>query len=96
MRGVLGTTRFCQVEPSAKQGKQQQRLSYSAPTVDGDTTTTTTSPGGPTRGASARKISGTRTTSDDPYASATRNGPCPCGSGKKFKRCHGDPTNRDA
>jgi uncharacterized protein len=20
-----------------------------------------------------------------------RNGPCPCGSGKKFKRCHGAP-----
>ena len=28
---------------------------------------------------------------DDPYATATRNDPCPCGSGKKFKRCHGDP-----
>jgi preprotein translocase subunit SecA len=23
-----------------------------------------------------------------------RNAPCPCGSGKKFKRCHGDPRNR--
>jgi preprotein translocase subunit SecA len=23
----------------------------------------------------------------------TRNGPCPCGSGKKYKRCHGDPRN---
>lgn len=21
-----------------------------------------------------------------------RNNPCPCGSGKKFKKCHGDPT----
>ena len=25
-----------------------------------------------------------------------RNGPCPCGSGKKFKRCHGDPKNTEA
>ncbi len=26
---------------------------------------------------------------DDPYATAKRNDPCPCGSGKKFKNCHG-------
>ena len=25
----------------------------------------------------------------DPYAGVARNAPCPCGSGKKFKRCHG-------
>ncbi|TDD81229.1 preprotein translocase subunit SecA [Actinomadura rubrisoli] len=31
---------------------------------------------------------------DDPYAGANRNDPCPCGSGKKFKRCHGDPRNK--
>ncbi|WP_455550615.1 SEC-C metal-binding domain-containing protein [Actinomadura geliboluensis] len=24
-----------------------------------------------------------------------RNDPCPCGSGKKFKRCHGDPRNKN-
>ncbi len=26
---------------------------------------------------------------DDPYADVGRNDPCPCGSGKKFKKCHG-------
>ena len=26
-----------------------------------------------------------------PYAGVTRNAPCPCGSGKKFKMCHGRP-----
>ena len=26
---------------------------------------------------------------NDPYANAKRNDPCPCGSGKKFKNCHG-------
>ncbi|GAA3759827.1 preprotein translocase subunit SecA [Spinactinospora alkalitolerans] len=31
---------------------------------------------------------------DDDYANTPRNAPCPCGSGKKFKRCHGDPKNR--
>ena len=28
------------------------------------------------------------------YADVPRNAPCPCGSGKKFKRCHGDPRMR--
>ena len=27
--------------------------------------------------------------SDDPYANVGRNDPCPCGSGLKFKKCHG-------
>jgi preprotein translocase subunit SecA len=26
----------------------------------------------------------------------SRNAPCPCGSGKKYKRCHGDPRNRSS
>jgi preprotein translocase subunit SecA len=25
------------------------------------------------------------------YAGTPRNAPCPCGSGKKYKKCHGDP-----
>jgi len=31
--------------------------------------------------------------SADPYANIGRNDPCPCGSGRKYKRCHGDPAN---
>ncbi|MDT0332127.1 preprotein translocase subunit SecA [Nocardiopsis lambiniae] len=31
---------------------------------------------------------------NDEYAGASRNAPCPCGSGKKFKKCHGDPAVR--
>ncbi|MFI6574404.1 preprotein translocase subunit SecA [Nocardiopsis sp. NPDC050513] len=27
----------------------------------------------------------------DEYAGTARNSPCPCGSGKKFKKCHGAP-----
>ncbi|WP_182885547.1 preprotein translocase subunit SecA [Microbispora sp. H10885] len=30
------------------------------------------------------------------YGDVERNAPCPCGSGKKFKRCHGDPRNQQA
>ncbi|GAA4222011.1 preprotein translocase subunit SecA [Streptosporangium album] len=29
----------------------------------------------------------------DAYGNVERNAPCPCGSGKKYKRCHGDPKN---
>ena len=28
-------------------------------------------------------------TAENPYAGTGRNEPCPCGSGKKFKHCHG-------
>ena len=33
----------------------------------------------------------TPTTEKDIYAGVGRNDPCPCGSGKKFKKCHGRP-----
>jgi len=28
------------------------------------------------------------------FANVSRNAPCPCGSGRKFKRCHGAPDAR--
>jgi preprotein translocase subunit SecA len=31
------------------------------------------------------------TAEDDPFAGVGRNSLCPCGSGQKFKRCHGAP-----
>ncbi|HEX7738864.1 MAG TPA: preprotein translocase subunit SecA [Marmoricola sp.] len=51
-----------------------QNLSYSAPGEDGDA-----------------EVSGstTVTNADDPYAGVGRNAKCPCGSGKKYKQCHG-------
>jgi preprotein translocase subunit SecA len=29
------------------------------------------------------------------FGDVPRNAPCPCGSGRKYKRCHGDPRNRE-
>ncbi len=59
-------------------------LSYSAPSLDG----------GSARGAQQKP--GTRGASKTATVSATatqsRNSPCECGSGKKFKHCHGRPT----
>ncbi len=58
---------------------QPQRLSYSAPSVDG-----------------AGGVTQLEESKEDIYTGATRNQPCPCGSGRKFKRCHGDPSARAA
>jgi preprotein translocase subunit SecA len=52
-----------------------QHLSYSAPDEQGEQAV---------KAAPASKA-------DDPYANVGRNELCPCGSGKKFKQCHGRP-----
>ncbi len=55
--------------------KAPQNLTYSAPTEDGEV-----------------EVKGTTATNaDDPFATAGRNDLCPCGSGKKYKKCHGAP-----
>ena len=46
--------------------------------------TTDSAPSVPSKPATYRKAD-----SSDPYANVGRNDPCPCGSGKKFKNCHG-------
>jgi preprotein translocase subunit SecA len=58
--------------------QRQGSLSYSAPSDD----------------ASGRAQHSTGSASGADYANVGRNAPCPCGSGKKFKQCHGDPRNR--
>jgi preprotein translocase subunit SecA len=53
-----------------------ENLTYSAPSEDGEAEV---------------KGSTTATNADDPFATAGRNDLCPCGSGKKYKKCHGAP-----
>ena len=55
--------------------KQPQHLAYSAPDEGGEAEVVGAVPG----------------TEDDPFAGAGRNADCPCGSGKKYKKCHGAP-----
>jgi len=62
--------------------KRPANLSYSAPTVDGE--------GGVTRSSGPSTGGG----STPGFANVSRNSPCPCGSGRKFKRCHGAPDAR--
>jgi preprotein translocase subunit SecA len=69
--------------------QRPREVQYSAPTVDGE--------GGVSRtiasGGRAAVGSGA-TPAGDGYDAVKRNDPCPCGSGKRYKRCHGDPRNR--
>jgi preprotein translocase subunit SecA len=58
--------------------RPQRDLSYSAPSEDGS--------------GRAQHISALA--GDAQFAGVGRNAPCPCGSGRKFKMCHGDPRNR--
>lgn len=37
----------------------------------------------------SKKVATVTKDKNDPYANVGRNDPCPCGSGKKFKKCHG-------
>ena len=56
------------------------QLQYSAPNAEGGVSTS---------GGSVDPLTG-QVTSGGP----SRNQPCPCGSGRKYKRCHGDPTHK--
>jgi preprotein translocase subunit SecA len=55
--------------------KVPQNLTYAGPSEDGEV-----------------ELKGrTATNADDPFANVGRNDKCPCGSGKKYKQCHGAP-----
>jgi preprotein translocase subunit SecA len=64
--------------------RSQENLQYTAPTVDGEGGVA----GVETHGETVAKIV------DEEFGEVSKNQPCPCGSGKKYKRCHGDPKNR--
>ncbi|HEX3388077.1 MAG TPA: SEC-C metal-binding domain-containing protein, partial [Streptosporangiaceae bacterium] len=58
--------------------QRPSRLEYSAPRDD----------------ASGRAEQRSASRDGVDYSKVGRNAPCPCGSGRKFKQCHGDPRNR--
>ena len=66
------------VAPGLSRPRRPARLSYSAPSADG--------------GGQVERH--TESASGDKFAKVGRNAPCPCGSGRKYKLCHGDPRNR--
>jgi preprotein translocase subunit SecA len=66
------------VAPGLQRPKRPSRLQYSAPSAD--------EPGHVEQHAASA--------ADDQFSRVGRNDLCPCGSGRKYKRCHGDPRNR--
>ena len=77
-------------EPSELRG-----ASYSGPAeVDGDqgarrAPVAAAGAAGPTPAPTAKPRTYRKADDPDPYVNVGRNDPCPCGSGKKFKNCHG-------
>ena len=73
------------VLPAAFRGTRPADLRYTGPAEDG-TARTRSANGGSTRGGGRGDAAGTGT------GQPSRNRPCPCGSGRKYKQCHGSPT----
>jgi preprotein translocase subunit SecA len=67
------------VAPGLQRPQRPARLQYSAPSAD--------QPGQVEQHA-------TTSAEGDQFSRVGRNDLCPCGSGRKYKRCHGDPRNR--
>jgi preprotein translocase subunit SecA len=78
------------VVPGLQQARRPTRLEYSAPTIDGDTNGGLPAALG---GAAAAAVAAAAASNDAPlmYEGTPRNAKCPCGSGRTYKRCHGDP-----
>jgi preprotein translocase subunit SecA len=66
------------VAPGLSRSQRPSRLSYSAPIVDGE----------------ERVERHTEGAGKGEFGKVGRNAPCPCGSGRKYKLCHGDPRRR--
>jgi len=75
------------------QSRTPQHLSYSAPSEDDTALSVPAAFGGDgeAAGRPSARPGTTVTNADDEFADIGRNALCPCGSGKKYKRCHGAP-----
>ena len=86
--------------PAPMESQALRGATYSGPDqVDGDSGSSTlrrqaaeraaNSAGQAPQAAASAGVRTYRKAESDPYAGVGRNDPCPCGSGKKFKNCHG-------
>jgi len=73
--------------------RRPQQLQYTAPTVDGESAVEERVERAGS-GNGSRPAAGAQAAAGIEFGDVARNAPCPCGSGKKFKRCHGDPRHR--
>ena len=85
--------------PADEEPAELRGASYSGPSeVDGDqgkggvATRVRSAAGAPPKGnnpGASKPMTYRKSDDPDPYVGVGRNDPCPCGSGKKFKNCHG-------
>ncbi len=73
---------------------QVTQMSYSGPSLDtpsgkAETKRPKTAPGKPAASGGAKSGAAASSAEGLEYAGTPRNAPCPCGSGKKYKLCHG-------
>ncbi len=73
--------------PATPRDEMDEMLPGAAPVMAGAMPAPRPPVGTPNAGAGAPAAA--RLESGNPYAGVGRNDPCPCGSGKKFKKCHG-------
>jgi preprotein translocase subunit SecA len=71
------------VLPAAFRGAAPSDLRYTGPTETGQAAT---------RSGGGRPGAGRGDTASRSGSEPSRNRPCPCGSGRKYKQCHGSPT----
>jgi preprotein translocase subunit SecA len=71
--------------------REPSNLQYTAPAIDGEAgagaPVIQSGPSSPTAAGAKQAAPGQKLGTETP-----RNAPCPCGSGRKYKRCHGAPT----
>ena len=82
-----------QISAKGLEQRVPQQLTYSAPSEDDTALAVPAALGGGSDGGGrpTAPAGQTVTNADDEFANVGRNALCPCGSGKKFKRCHGAP-----
>jgi len=79
----VGTEHLEIITPGLVEPRRPAALQYTAPDLDS--------------AAGVRQSSTTVGPVIDPeFGEVSKNGPCPCGSGRKYKRCHGDPKRSPA
>ncbi len=96
LRIILRIQVVAQPQP-AQEGAELKGARYSGPAdVDGDHHRNISSSGIAQRRTARESVPADekpktyrKAEDPDPYANVGRNDPCPCGSGKKFKNCHG-------
>ncbi len=82
-----------QPEPEPEDELESRNISYSNPeeNLTRDATQNLSEEAGEVPEETKKKTAPIVKDPNDPYANVGRNDLCPCGSGKKFKKCHGAP-----